>query len=576
MSPVKPAKSISPEAEFRSRLSWFLGVSDPVHTDPDALTYEPYFGLREKPFSLAADPRFFFTQSGHGSAFNTLAAGIKRREGILVLTGEVGTGKTTLCRAVLQSLDRKTFAAFVSDPFLSREDLLKTLLVDFGVVSPDEIRRGTLRGASRADLSHPLYEFLASLVPIKAFAVVIIDEAHSLSTDLLDEIRVLSDLESGPKLLQVFLVGQPELETRLADPAMRQLSQRVAVRCELPPLTPAEVGAYIAHRLDVAGNDGRVRFSDAAIDAVHAASAGIPRVINLLCDRALTRAASLQTPIIDVESITWGRGDLKLPGAAAPTLALVHSQPYRPSWREVEADAPAQELDLPTAPDSLVQMLSGAMGDNESKPDDGSRTTSPAAADQQPETGDLQLSRSVTKPQRAEPENRSAQTAALETATSRTLLAIAVAVAVIGVAVAYRAWFVRSAPSSPRVVEQPADQAPPAASSQPDATKPAEAPTAVAPQPQSPSAPAPQNRVAILMATFASDDRTAKSLREIEDAGFPAFRVEVTLRDGERGLAVYAGPYDDRANAERDLARARELSGYEGARIVAIRPTVRP
>ena len=141
------AREIASGAEFRSRLDWFIGVSDAAPQDPGALTYEPFFGLREKPFSLASDPRFFCRHSSHGAAFDELAGGIRRREGILVLTGEVGTGKTTLCRAVLQSLDQKTFAAYVPDPFLSREELLKTLLVDFGVVSVDEVRSDRLRGA---------------------------------------------------------------------------------------------------------------------------------------------------------------------------------------------------------------------------------------------------------------------------------------------------------------------------------------------------------------------------------------------------------------------------------------------
>jgi type II secretory pathway predicted ATPase ExeA len=173
-----------------SRLLWAIGVSDASAQDPGALTYEPYFGLQEKPFSLSPDPRFFFGKSSHGAAFNTLVSGIRRREGILVLTGEVGTGKTMLCRAVLQALDRKTFAAFVPDPCLSPEDLLKKLLVDFGVVTVDELRSGRMRTASRTDLSYPLYEFLASLQPLHAFAVVIIDEAQNLPPQTLEEIRI--------------------------------------------------------------------------------------------------------------------------------------------------------------------------------------------------------------------------------------------------------------------------------------------------------------------------------------------------------------------------------------------------
>jgi type II secretory pathway predicted ATPase ExeA len=307
-------------AEFRSRLSWFIGVSGAGPQDPGSLTYERYFGLREKPFSLSSDPRFFFSNSTHGAAFDRLAAGIRRREGILVLTGEVGTGKTTLCQAVFQSLDQKTFAAFVPDPFLSREDLLKTLLVNFGVVSADEIRRGRLRGVSRTDLSYPLYDFLASLQPLKAFAVVMIDEAQNLTTELLEEIRILSDLENRQKLLQILLVGQPELQLRLTTSAMRQLSQRVSIRCELIPLAREDVKPYVSHRLAVAGSDGRVQFTDAAIDLVGTASNGTPRVINLVCDRALLRAARFQTLMVDAEHVAWAVDDLRLP--AAQTLRV--------------------------------------------------------------------------------------------------------------------------------------------------------------------------------------------------------------------------------------------------------------
>jgi general secretion pathway protein A len=302
-------------AEFRSRLDWFIGVSDGSPQDPGALTYEPYFGLREKPFSLASDPRFFCRHSTHGAAFDSLAGGIRRREGILVLTGEVGTGKTTLCRAVLQSLDQKTFAAFVPDPFLSREELLKTLLVDFGVVSVDEIRSGRLRGATRTDLSYPLYDFLASLQPLNAFAVVMIDEAQNLTTELLEEIRILSDLERGQKLIEVLLVGQPELRSRLATHTMRQLSQRVSIRCELSPFAREDVKPYVSRRLMVAGNDGRVQFTDAAIDIVSSVSDGIPRVMNLVCDRALLRAARSQTMTVDAEHVVWAVDDLKLSAA---------------------------------------------------------------------------------------------------------------------------------------------------------------------------------------------------------------------------------------------------------------------
>ena len=277
-----------------------------------SLTYEPYFGLREKPFSQLPNPKFFFRAPPHQAAFDALRAGIRRNEGILVLSGEVGTGKTTLCRAVLEALDRKTFAAFVRDPIVSREDLLKTLLVDFGVISVDEVRAGHLRGATRTELSYPLYDFLTSLQPLDAFALLMIDEAQNIPVPLLEELRILSDLENGQTLLQLMLIGQPELDARLALPEMRQLTQRVAVRCELTPLTARDVGPYIAHRLTVAGN-GTAGFTEGALKLIAAASAGVPRVVNRLCDRAMSRAAEAGEVSINAEHVIGAANDLRLP-----------------------------------------------------------------------------------------------------------------------------------------------------------------------------------------------------------------------------------------------------------------------
>jgi type II secretory pathway predicted ATPase ExeA len=282
------------------------GSFEPAHsrslpTGPSpSLTYEPHYGLKEKPFSLSADPRFLYRSPAHAPAFDELLNGIRRREGLIVLTGEIGTGKTTLIRSVLQHLDRRTFTAFVPDPFLSREDLLKMLLVDFGVVSLADLKRGSLAGASRPDLSYPLYEFLDSLVPLQAFAVLIIDEAQNLPLTLLEEIRILSDLEQREKLLQVVLVGQPELKTHLKMPEMRQVDQRVSVRCELTSLGLTDVGKYIRHRLSIASDNGSgVQFSESAITAVFDASGGVPRVINLICDRALQRGHQVQATRIE-------------------------------------------------------------------------------------------------------------------------------------------------------------------------------------------------------------------------------------------------------------------------------------
>jgi type II secretory pathway predicted ATPase ExeA len=335
----------------------------PIPTPSDvspSLTYEPYYGLKEKPFSLSADPRFLFRSSEHAPAFEELLNGIRRREGLITLTGEIGTGKTTLIRSVLQHLDRRTFSAFVPDPFVSREDLLKMLLVDFGVVSIADLKRGTLNGASRPDLSYPLYEFLDSLVPLQAFAVLILDEAQHLPLPLLEEIRILSDLEGREKLLQVVLVGQPELRAHLKLPEMRQVDQRVSVRCELTPLGCDGVAGYVEHRLRVASEgSARVEFSSAAIDAVYEASKGTPRLINLICDRALHHGYGARVGRIEPNYVWDAMADLGLessrpretaPKKAAPSPA---PEPALPPMRSAVRVPPRdRELLIDFAPES--------------------------------------------------------------------------------------------------------------------------------------------------------------------------------------------------------------------------------
>ena len=301
------------------------GPLGPVLHEPQprvtGLTYEPFYGLREKPFSLTSDSRFFYHSRSHAPAFDDLLGGIRRRESLNVLTGDIGTGKTTLCRAVLQNLDRKTFSAFVPDPFASREDLLKVLLIDFGVVSVDDLTSGRLKDASRTELSYLLYEFLGTLAPLQAFAVVIIDEAQNLSMPLLEEIRILSDADGQ---LQVVLVGQLELRDKLKLPEMRQVDQRVSVHCHLAPLTCDGVAGYVAHRLQTAGGSpDRIRFSADAVEAIYRVSGGVPRLINRLCDRALHHGYLRRVGTIDREIVEAAMPDS--PGAPAPAPAATPS-----------------------------------------------------------------------------------------------------------------------------------------------------------------------------------------------------------------------------------------------------------
>src|SRR6187397_1518100 len=186
--------------------------------------HEEYYGFSEKPLSLTPDPKYLYKRKSHANAFDLLQYAIRRREGFVVITGDIGTGKTTLCRAVLDQLDRKVFTALVLNPFIAEDDLLRLILQDFGVVSREEIKRGRLAGVSRQELIETLNDFLLSLLPLRATALLIIDEAQNLPRPVLEHIRMLSNLETDKeKLLQIILVGQLNLQPLLKAPQMRQL-----------------------------------------------------------------------------------------------------------------------------------------------------------------------------------------------------------------------------------------------------------------------------------------------------------------------------------------------------------------
>src|SRR5258707_2597919 len=212
--------------------------------------YEQFFGLSDAPFSLAPNPRYLFDSASHAHALQQLAYATERREPVVVVTGEIGSGKTLLCRTVLQRLDRgTTFVSVINNPLLGQDDLLKQMLQDFGVISTD---RATAPGASRHDLVHALEGFLTSLITLDAHAVVMIDEAQHMQPEVLEQIRLLSNIDapSGTRL-QIMLVGPLELESVLARPDLRQFQQRVSRRIRLEPLREDELQAYIEHRLAV-------------------------------------------------------------------------------------------------------------------------------------------------------------------------------------------------------------------------------------------------------------------------------------------------------------------------------------
>ncbi len=250
--------------------------------------YEAFYGLREQPFALSTDPRFLFQSGTHRAVYDELLTGLRRREGLLLLTGETGTGKTTLCRALLEALGPRTFSALVLNPYMSDAEVLRIILRDFGLVSRDEIRRGALAKADMGQLLDTLESFLRSLIPLNSYAVLVIDEAQSLAPQVLDQVRMLGSFEQdGQRLLQIVLVGQPALaETVKAEP-LRALNERITRRLALAPLATSEIHEYIKHRLAVAGPAAAVTFEPDAVRIIAESSRGLPRRINLLCDRSL-------------------------------------------------------------------------------------------------------------------------------------------------------------------------------------------------------------------------------------------------------------------------------------------------
>ena len=281
---------------IRSTLS-VLALSSPVLRQ-----YEEFYGFAHSPFMLAPDPRFLYRSSSHERAIQQLLQSVRRREGVTVLSGDIGTGKTTLCRTLLEQLEMTLFTSLVVNPFRSAEELLREILLDFGVVSREAVRSRHVTSATKHELVGTLQEFLVSLVPIGGSGVLVIDEAQHLSPQVLEELVALSNLETNQAtLLHIVLVGQLDLLDILKRPQQRQLDQRISLRAVLEPLDRADVEAYVAHRLSVANGAVPVTFEAASLDVVHRESGGVPRLINLVCDHALMLGAQLEAPIITAE-----------------------------------------------------------------------------------------------------------------------------------------------------------------------------------------------------------------------------------------------------------------------------------
>lgn len=267
--------------------------------------YEAFYGLREKPFNLTPDPKFLYLSEKHKEAFAHLLFGIKNRSGFVMVTGEIGTGKTTICRTLLNELDENTEVAFIFNPYLSPEELLRKINEDFGIDSKAETVR---------ELIDELNAYLLDRNAKGKNCVLVIDEAQNLTPGVLEQIRLLSNLETETtKLLQIVLIGQPELMQHLSLDELRQLNQRITARYHLHPLERQETLQYIAYRLRVAGGRRRINFTPGAVKVIYKHSGGTPRVINAICDRALligyTKETREITTVIAKQAWTEIRGE---------------------------------------------------------------------------------------------------------------------------------------------------------------------------------------------------------------------------------------------------------------------------
>jgi type II secretory pathway predicted ATPase ExeA len=295
--------------------------------------YEAFFGLDSRPFDLTPDPRYLFLTPSHREALSNLEYGISARTGVTVLVGEAGTGKTTLIRATLDARDQaKTKTIYMNNPTLTRSEFLEFMAAEFHLPSQ--------AADSKTRLLRDLEEALIEMLNADITPALIIDEAHSLPYELLEEIRLLANIDTAKvKLLPIILAGQPELAARLNDQSLRQLKQRVELRCDLRPLDLGETGAYITARVKVAGGQAPALFTREAVMMIHERSNGIPRVISVICHNALINSFAQGRKPVTTDSVLEVCRDFDLGktvavepnGARGPEPVLTVGGPTRPS-----------------------------------------------------------------------------------------------------------------------------------------------------------------------------------------------------------------------------------------------------
>ena len=337
---------------------------------PASPTYETFYGLTEPPFGASTDPKFLYTSTSHERAAQRLLTAIRRHDGFVLVTGAPGVGKTIACRTVIEQIDRRTLTSLLTDAFGSIEDLLQTMLVDFGVISRDDLARVP---AAHDALVATLRSFLASLAAVRATALVIIDPAEQLPVEVLRQLPHLAGPDGKSGLLQIVLVGQPSLLSLLRRRELRDLDRCFNVRCAIDPLSPPEVRGYVAQRLSAASNGSRVEFDESATLRLHQLAAGVPRGINVVCERALKLGCVRSASVIDAHTVETAADELDLRppvsrskgvirvvvrGCLLFALGLVGAAAALLTFREEAARVVVQWTQVPRAPGTPLRDLS--------------------------------------------------------------------------------------------------------------------------------------------------------------------------------------------------------------------------